>query len=261
MNTLLKPLNLLLGLILAGVVGYALLNHFAPGLTGKVDRFIADQTKWTEEAIQANPLKYLDYSKRQMETQKIKLQEVVKDIISSVEPLNQQIQERAEELGKTEVFLREGRTVFQTAQQSGQAAQPIPFAGRTYPDLATFKKQLELLFNEKNVSENILKKSREIQARLQTKLGDLKMQGGNIDIQIKQVEAQIVIAKADQADEQIKNLVTSTWKVTEAMLTKTDALLEEYPIGTTADLLQSTAQRTPALSDPQFEAFLSGNLQ
>ncbi len=256
MNTLLKPLNWLLGLIFAGVVGYALLNHFAPGLAGKVDTLIEDHTKWSEEAIKANPVKYLDYSKRQMEVQKTKLADVVKDIIGSVEPLNRQIQERAEELGKTEAFLREGRAVFQTAQQSGQA-QPINFAGRTYPDLGTFKKQLELLFSERNVSENILKKSKEIQERLQTKLGDLKMQVGNIDIQIKQVDAQIVIAKADAADEQVKNLVASTWKVTEEVLSKTDAMLKDYPIGTTADLLKSAGQGSTAASNPQFEAFLN----
>jgi len=256
MSTLLKPLNLLLGLILAGVVGYALLDYFAPGLAGKVDTFIGERTQWTEEAIKAHPVKYLQYSKRQMQAQKNKLEEVVKEIIVSIDPLNRQIQERAEELAKTEAFLREGRTMFQTAQQNAQA-QAINFAGRTYPDLATFKKQLELLFKERNMSDSILKKSKEIQERLQTKLGDMKMQVGNIDIQIKQVDAQIVIVEAGKADTQIKNLVTSTWKVTEEVLNETDAVLKDYPIGTTADLLKSAGQSNSTASNPQFEAFLS----
>ncbi len=262
MNLILKPVQLILGLVLAGLLGYALLNHFAPGMAAKARHTLENARQWSEEDKQKDPVGYLEYTRQRLRGQKAALEDILRDLRENQAPLAQHIQERTEELAKTTAFLKEGREVYQHALKVSETreVEGIKFAGRTYPNLETFKAQLELLFNEKQSAEAMLEKAGQTERRLDEKLYTVMVQRGRVEMALKEIQAQVAIVKASSAVNEMEDLIAAGDSVTAGVLAQTDRLVEDYaPIGTTSELLES-AQKASASNggglNPQFEAFL-----
>lgn len=68
----------------------------------------------------------------------------------------------------------------------------------TYPDLASFKAQLQLLFQEKAVLETSLASARDLRAKLRSRLDALMVQAGQITLAKRVIPAQLQLVRANQ---------------------------------------------------------------
>jgi gas vesicle protein len=238
-NTLAKSA---LALVLA-TAGYFTTDHYAPAWTAELRGIVQESgSNWSEAAIRSDPVGYLEFTRRRLEGQKGALSEVVRQIRNNMQPLQEHIQQRTEEQAKTEAFLKEGRSVYQDALkvQESRPVEAIKFAGRIYPDLPTFKAQIELLFNEKQGNEALLKQARETKTRLDERLYAMLLQQGKLEMAIQEIGPQIAIVQAEVTTRQLDEIMQHTHKVSDSVLTDTTRMIDEFgPIGVTKDLVES----------------------
>ncbi len=227
-----------------GVSSYYAVDHYAPAWTAELRGLVsATGFTWSEAAVKQDPVGYLEHTREQLSGQKDDLQRIIKDIRKNMSPLEGHIQERTQELAKTEAFLKEGRGIYQEAKQvePQESVQAIKFAGRMYPDLETFKAQLELLFHEKEGNEALLRRARETKKRLDERLYSMLLQQGKLEMAIQEIGPQIAIVQAQVTTEQLDAIMQRTHRVTEGVLDTTQKMVQDFgPVGTTKDLLETS---------------------
>lgn len=250
--------------VAAVFVGYLALDHYTPGATAEVRGMVLQYgTNWSDQAIQRDPVGFMRYTKQQLQEKQAAFTQGVNDLRKNIHPLNEYIQEETEALAKTNALLKEGRAVYRIAEEKDktEVIDAIKFAGRTYPDLTTFKSQLQLLYNEKLSKEGLLKQSEGTRTQLNAQLSAMLVQQGKLAMAIQEIDPKIAIAKASSNMAELNNLLDQTQSVSLDILTTSDQQIEAFgPIGNTAELIESMKNSVVISHDTDraFEAFLNG---
>lgn len=181
----------------AAATGYAGLTVAAPDAAGKIEAFVRDRgLGWDAQACEANPSACLS-------SRYTRLQALERDVGGSVEAIRAELQrvsglvdEQELLVSKNGAFLDRGRSIFR--ERSAEADQAVTFAGRTYPNLQTFKAQLQLLFEEKAALDTSLASARDLRKKLQERLDTLMVQAGQINLAKRVVPAQLQLVRANR---------------------------------------------------------------
>ncbi len=259
-----KLVTMLVPVVVILTGGYLGLDYLAPGWTAELRGIVSEHGGvWSETAMQRDPVGFLEYTRKRLMSEKENLGKVVLDIRENLAPLDQHIQERTEDLVRTNAFLKEGREVYQTAVETAKTRDidAIKFAGRTYPDLVTFKSQLQLLYNEKQSNNGLVAQGQETRTRLRERLYSMLLHQGKLEMAIQEIGPQIAIVKAEVSVQQLDAIMERTQSVTDGVLKKSAEMVDEYgPIGTTRDLVESSKQAVfeDSAVNSEFEQFLTG---
>ncbi len=236
---------------------YGTVQHLSPGLAAELRGWARVSQDWSEEAMQSDPVGFLEATRTRLERERGRLGGLVQELRTAMGPLDGHIEERAAELAKTDAFLREGRGLYQQVA-ANPPADGVRFAGRHYPDLPTFKAQLELLFSEKSNGQSLLEQARATRARLNDRLSAMLLQAGKLDSAIEQVGPQIAIVRAERSAAAVDRTIAAGRRLSEGVIDETARLIDDFPIGTTRDLLKTApaVQSVPIGGNPAFDAFL-----
>jgi hypothetical protein len=252
-----KIVQSLVSMTLGAAILVLAANQFAPGWAAELRSLVQRGQEWSEQAIRSDPVGFLETTRDRLMDERNRLDELVRELRASMGPLDGHIEQLASELAKTEAFLREGRTLFQQVSLNAPA-EGIRFAGRRYPDAATFKTQLELLFGEKTTNQRLLDQAQATRARLNEQLYGMLLQAGKLDTAIAEIDPQIAIVRAERSVAVVERTIAAGRRISAGVLDETSRLLDEFPVGTTRDLLRTLPRTAPPLSsdNPTFAAFL-----
>lgn len=263
MTLLFKPLQYLLGIALAATLLYGVASRLAPGWVAEIHTWLGNPVEWSEDAKRHDPIGYLTAVRGRLESQKANLQGVINNIRSNLNPLQQHIQDNTEELAKTKAFLKEGRELYQQAQDTAQTQQvdAIKFAGRIYPGADEFRAQLALLYSEQQTKEKLLLQASSTKQRLHEQLYAMLAQATKVDMALSEIGPRIAIAQAAKAIEELDGIIASVDSVSLDVLDNSQQMMDDYnPIGTTRELMETARQQhitaPSGYDDAAFEAFL-----
>ncbi|ALG66870.1 hypothetical protein [Beggiatoa leptomitoformis] len=230
------------------IIGYISANEYAPAVTAELRTYVKNTaTEWSDEAKRSDPVGYLRFSQEKLEQQKVQLQTVVKEMRAAVQPLAEYIQQTREELAKTAALLNEGKTIYQQATIVGpsEVVSGIKFYGRTYPDVNSFKTQLEVLMQEKMGKESVLAKADTTHKQLTERLISTRLQIHQVEMAINQIAPQIAIVQAATAGNELSKLIGEAEKVTNIALDGFQEPADSYNlIRTTKELVEDAGQHS-----------------
>jgi len=258
---IIRTLLTTVGALTTATFGYAALTFAAPSAADKIESFVRDigGFSWTADSCEANPEACL--------TSRFEdLSRLEKDVTTStgairvqVDEIDRLVQEQEELVAKNTIFLEQGRALYKTRETTlapvGTEPGGIEFAGRTYPDLPSFKAQLHLLFQEKSVLETSLASARDLRAKLRSRLDALMVQAGQITLAKRVIPAQLQLVRANQTLDAFSENLTMIDGVIKGSvdgLSQSDQLIR-----TTRDLMTDARPNAPTKEGGQaFESFL-----
>jgi phage shock protein A len=242
-------------------IGYGAIKVAAPGTASEIESLVRDYVLgWSEDACESNPNGCLNARYDRLGELEKEVQTSTRAIRSEHARLVELVAEQEELVAKNGMFLNEGKVQLRKLEAdalSGLAPSdgPVQFAGRTYPNRATFKAQLQLLFEEKATLEPSLASARELRDKLQARLDTLMVQAGQISLAKRIVPAQLQLIRANQTLGEFNtniDMIDGVIRGSEAGLNETKQL-----ISTTKDLMNTgTPEGRAKESDAAFEEFL-----
>jgi hypothetical protein len=257
---IIRTLLTTVGALTTASIGYAALTVTAPNAADKIETLLRDiGFGWTADSCEANPEGCLNSRFTELSRLEREVATSITAIRSEVDRLDTLVAEQEELVGKNTLFLEQGRAAYKARESTlapvGEAPRGIEFAGRTYPDLASFKAQLALLFQEKTVLEQSLSSARDLRTKLQARLDELMIQAGQITLAKRVIPAQLQLVRANQTlGEFSENLTMIDTVIAGSVegISQSDQLIR-----TTRDLMaDSTGKPAAAEGQQAFEDFL-----
>lgn len=233
--------------------GYIALAAFAPDSAARIESSLRGGLfGWNAATCEASPINCLESRLATLRGLERSTAASTETLRGEVDRMERVVREQEELLARNTLFLDQGRAVFR--EREGMPDRPVQFAGRTYPSLAIFRAQLQLLFEEKAALEPTLASARELRDQMQARLDSLMVQAGQIALASRMVPGQMQLIQANRALGDFGasvSMIDGVIRGSEAGLTQSRQL-----IGTTRDLLApSPAGRGGAVREA-FEAFL-----
>lgn len=249
-----KTLFIAAGSVATAAIGYAILSHAAPETAARMESVMRDRgLGWDDAACQANPAGCLNNRFDKLQTLERDVETSTNAIRGEIERVTRLVAEQEELVGKNGMFLEQGRALFKERQ--AQPDQAVTFAGRTYPNLATLKAQLQLLFEEKAALDASLASARELAGQLRARLDTLMVQAGQIALAKRVIPAQLQLIRANKALGEFNvnvGMIDGVIRGSEAGLNQSRQLIR-----TTKDLMAPiTPQGRQGASQEAFDAFL-----
>lgn len=194
---IIKSLFFTAGAIAALSTSYGTLKIAAPALSSHVDTLVHNYVLgWSESACADNPLGCLESRYSTLQTLETSASASIIQMRSRLEQISGLADEQELQSEKNQAFLDKGRALFKNYQLSPD--QRIDFAGRTYPDLSTFKSQLQLLFEEKSMIDANVKSAKSLKSKLQEGVDALVIHRGRISLAKQMIPSQIELVRANQ---------------------------------------------------------------
>lgn len=248
------------GAILTASAGYAALTVAAPDVAGKIESVARDfALGWSADACQSNPTGCLSNRFEHLSTLEREFEASTNAIHSEIDRVTRLVSDQEELVGKNAMFLDQGRSLYRErigqSGQPGAADGPITFAGRSYPNTATFKSQLQLLFEEKVALEASLSSAKELRNQLQARLEAIMVQSGQITLAKRMIPAQLELVRANKTLGEFSMNVT----LIDGIIRGSEAGLDQSRqlIRTTQDLMApSTNDGRSSASQEAFDSFL-----
>lgn len=240
--------------IMAG--GYAVLQKTAPDAAAKISGLMYEHVLgWSQDACETNPASCLQNRFETLQGIEKQVEQSIRTIREQKERISTLVDEQQMMVARNSSFLSEGKGLFKANELN--PGNSIEFAGKTYPNSASFKQQLALLFQEKTGLEASLKDAMALKQKLSDKLDSLMVQSGNITLAKRLIPAQIELVKANSTLANFGDnvdMINGVISGSEAGLKETEQLMR-----TTKDLMVPT-DVNPAranVSDKAFEDFMS----
>lgn len=195
-------------ILLAGSAGFALQNVATAEtqLMKFAERGYHAITGYSADACSADAAGCLEAKRAPLARSKDEILKAIRNLEAEALKTATLSAENEQLLAKNTFFLEQGKAALNAGLANG--TKVFSFAGRTYPDAATFRAQLELLFNEKTSIETQVKASHELHAKMEERLQQLRLQQGRVEAALDNLPSQISLAQANVTlstlDDQIK---------------------------------------------------------
>ena len=244
----------------ATTLAYPALQQAAPGLMARTNAYLSAHTGWDESACEADPTGCLDAKATQLRALGEQVSVSLDALRAEQGRVEAMVAEQSLLQAKNQAFLEQGRGLYQTHLANPDA--PLMFAGRRYPDLETFKLQLELLFKEQRQRQASVAAAEDLQQQLNQRLDALSLKHSEIAQQQAMIPTQRELLKVDRTFGEIADTINAIDKVLQdGRETVTEADDGEL-IATTADLMRRLAASQPVTGavepvDTAFQAFLA----
>jgi hypothetical protein len=255
---MLKTTFLAVGITSTTVAAYSALTVLSPGAVAGIEGLVRDWGfGWDEQSCEKNPRACLTTRYEELERLEREVRTSTGAIRAELGRTDDLVAEQAELVARNGAFLDQGRNLYRQRTATDTSGlplspdAPVEFAGRTYPNLSTFRAQLELLFQEKVALDESLASARQLKNTLQTRLDALMVQEGQIDLAKRMIPAQLQLIQANRTLSEFGanvGMIDGIIRGSEAGLTESRAL-----IATTRDLMEPPTVGT--LSGSTREAF------
>lgn len=141
---LVKSILVVLGITAGTAAGYGVLAKAAPDAAAPIEGLLRDiGLGWDEASCQANPRACLTSRYEQLEALERQVGTSTGAIRAELDRVSRLVSDQEELVARNALFLEQGRDLYRKRDAEGAAAAdaPIRFAGRTYPNRATFRAQ------------------------------------------------------------------------------------------------------------------------
>ncbi len=251
---IIKTLFIAAGSIATVAAGYTILSATAPDTAARIESVVRDRgLGWDDAACQANPTGCLNSRFDKLQSLERDYEVATNAIRGEIDRVARLVAEQEELVGKNAMFLEQGRALHKERQARPDEA--ITFAGRSYPNLATLKAQLQLLFEEKAALEASLSSARELSGQMRARFDKLMIEAGQIALAKRVIPAQLQLIRANRALGEFNvnvGMIDGVIRGSEAGLKQSRQL-----IGTTRDLMAPASPKgRPGASQDAFDAFL-----
>lgn len=183
--------------VAAFYTGFGAISVAAPDVATKLDTFLRNNVLgWSLESCAANALGCLDTKYETLSKSEMSAGVSITQLRSALEQTKALAEEKDLELQKNQAFLEKGKVIIKSSELTN--SNEIEFAGKTYPDLATFRSQIQLIFEEKSVLETTYKSVLDLKVKLQADLDALIIHRGRISLAKQMIPAQIELVRANQ---------------------------------------------------------------
>ncbi|RUM06396.1 hypothetical protein [Rhizobium chutanense] len=183
--------------VAAFYTGFGTISVAAPDVATKLDIFLRNNVLgWSSESCSANALGCLETKYDTLSASEASAGVSITQLRSALEQTKALAEEKGLELEKNRAFLDKGKTTIKSAELTNSTE--IEFAGKTYPDIATFRSQIQLIFEEKSVLETTYKSVLDLENKLQADLDTLIIHKGRISLAKQMIPAQIELVRANQ---------------------------------------------------------------
>ena len=249
-----KPQLLIFILVVAAFVAYMR----APGLKAKVDNLANEWGGWTEEAIDNDPVKFIEYAQEKLQENLEQFEESKGALASSKKTAEDRLASFTSELENADALAVEFRTAFQSAKATG--AFPVKLVNQDYTESQVVEQVQQLLTTKKNAQARIAD-YQSILARVAEKESELIDRISLTGAKIQELDAQKEMVKLDQLTAEADALLA---QVNEVVTENGKALKSEdaNPVRSVADLMKDLESKssddTPEPASDAM-AFLTGN--
>jgi prefoldin subunit 5 len=183
--------------VAAFYTGFGSISVAAPDVATKLDTFLRNNVLgWSAESCAANALGCLETKYDTLSASEVSAGVSITQLRSALEQTKALAEEKGLELQKNQAFLEKGKVIIKSSELTN--SNEIEFAGKTYPDLATFRSQIQLIFEEKSVLEATYKSVLDLKNKLQADLDALIIHRGRISLAKQMIPAQIELVRANQ---------------------------------------------------------------
>lgn len=254
-----KSLFFVAGTVVTLAIGYGALKVTAPALATGLDTMAHDYLLgWDETACSNNALGCLQSRFTTLAGLETNASGSIRQMRSRLDQVKGMVEEQQTVSEKNAAFLDKGKGLLKEHELDPD--RPVEFLGRTYPNLATFRGQLQLLFEEKSSIDTNLKSAQDLRKRLQDGLDALIIHQGRISLAKQMIPSQIELVKANQTLADFNGslaMIDGVIKGSESGISESDQLIRstkelmETGIGSVAGLTKAGSA-----SDSAFEAFL-----
>lgn len=250
------------GCVVAVSVGAVAVQVVAPSAAGSIEAFIREHAiGWDHESCRAAPADCLRSKYQSLADRERKVDDTIRLLQSEGARLGGVIVERAFLIDKNRALLEQGRTVLADAEAKDKTA--VLFAGRTYPDTATFRRQLLVLFAEQDNLGKAVADARALESQLNGQTQELVIQRSNVRAARELIPAKLALVQGSQVFGEFDESIAM---IDDAISTTDSGLLDAGGlIGSTQELIASEAgSRNSAEGgsdvNQSFEDFLKGGL-
>jgi hypothetical protein len=254
-----KSLFFVAGTVVTLAVGYGALKVTAPSLANGLNTMAHDYLLgWDDAACSNNALGCLQNRFTTLAGLETNASGSIRQMRARLDQVRGMVEEQQTVSEKNAAFLDKGKTLLK--EHELQPDQSIEFLGRTYPSLATFRGQLQLLFEEKSSIDTNLKSAQNLGKKLQEGLDALIIHQGRISLAKQMIPSQIELVKANQTLSDFNGslaMINGVIKGSESGISESDQLIRSTKelmgtgVGAAAGLT-----KTGSASDAAFEAFL-----
>jgi len=175
--------------------GFHPMVEAAPGIFKSAEQMLHSLTGYSAESCASDPVACLNSRKTALEHSQADIRKAISDLETESVKTSAIARENEVLLAKNNAFLEQGKTILNVGLTSG--AQTFEFASRRYPDAATFRAQLETLFAEKSMIEKQVNDAHALQAKLDARLQQLRVQQGKVQAAIAILPSQISLLQAN----------------------------------------------------------------
>ena len=252
-----------IAIVLMLLAAYWLADRFVPGATAELRSVVMEHRDWSESAIAADPVGYLEWTEENLKRNKDVFARTILQLRQSTGPLSAQIAERQDHLARTSALLGQGKTVYKAALDKaakGETVGPIKFAGRTYESVELLRTQIELLFMEEKSDKALTSRLESTLKQLTQRSHGMMAKQAELEVALNSIAPQIALAKAEQIAGELDEIVARTRDINSGvLLTSTRMLTDIGPVGTADELMTSVQGELAAkIASPEgFEEFLA----
>jgi phage shock protein A len=238
--------TLLVVVLLAGVGLY----FFSPWFRTKVDDTVAGMQKWDAEARRKNPVGYIEYATKRLETNVEKFENVRTDLAVASAKLKDMKAKNTQKITVADTTLESLKAAYKEAK--GGKGWPVKVAEGSYTE-ATLKSQVNSLLKEKEAFAKVaaqadagLVKAERSSLEIQNRITESKMQISILATQKELVKMNQLTAESEKLLAQVNDVILEN-----------EAAAQRPAVRTVEELMRDTDASTGAAS-PDVDAFLNG---
>ena len=163
--------NLFIAVLVGGAAYWVVMNTtLFPSTATTLNTAIEDATSWSNEAIQKNPVGYLQYQERNLAKNRQTVSDQINRVGLDKATISISLNKQKQNLGRVDELLSLAKSIY--AKSEVNNSWPVRFAGKSY-DKDEFVTQVEVMLNEKSLLSSTIEAMKKAEAEL--KFGQVKL--------------------------------------------------------------------------------------
>jgi len=204
--------------------------YLAPGFRHRAVDVYEKYGGWTEEARNAEPVKFIDYAERKLQGHLTDMEQNVENLASARERLRQAATKTRTSLAAAGEMAESFRTAYRQAE--ADSSYPVRMEGRDY-DRAQLLEQVRLILQQRADGQETLAQLEQTEQKAGQKETDLLAQITRVKAALEMLPAQREIAQASELTGETER----TWAEVNDLIGRNEKLLTGSPVRTVDELL------------------------